>query len=360
MKQEIKSENTPADAPEEDASAEDTSAVVARVATCREFPATFAGRESLGNVASADVSSQEASTPPDNFPASPSPLDRAMRKRLARRTFLRRLGWGVGGLAGYGLLLEPSIPLVSHLTISLAELPPAFDGFTIAALSDMHIQRFFPAIRLQPAISAVQRAKPDMIVLLGDYTNSPNRHLDSCTAALSELTAPQGVYAIFGNHDYPDPPHNPPLLGWKDAKIQTIIEDVTEVWKGNERIFLIGLHSAICRPTAPADLLRRTPDGSTRIVLWHEPDWAFMSAAAGASLQLSGHTHGGQVCIPGKGPILLPSLGRKYPSGLYQVGEGERPSPMPLYVTRGIGVLPPYVRFCCPPEVTFITLRCKE
>lgn len=119
-------------------------------------------------------------------------------------------------------------------------------------------------------------------------------------------------------------------------------------------MYLVGLRSFLQRPVDPAATLARTPVDSVRIVLWHEPDRAIECAAAGASLQLSGHTHGGQVVLPLIGPPVLPSGGRKYPSGLYQVEE------MPLYVTRGVGLLNPRIRWNCPPEVTLITLRARS
>ena len=279
--------------------------------------------------------------------------------RLRRRRFLKRAAQITGGLAAYSLLLEPSVPFVSRVEIPLVNLPPAFDGFRIALLSDLHLHPLFPAWRLTPAFSAAMREKPDLIALLGDYTNyglqDSQRYVAECAeAAGSALSAPAGVYAVFGNHDYPEVPHNPPLSPWQQAKIAPLHDGSEEIWHKNERLFLVGLPSALMRPTSPLPWLRRIPKDAPSIVLWHEPDRAEESAHAGASLQLSGHTHGGQVCLPLIGPLYLPSLGKKFASGLYSVGK------MPLYVTRGVGVLPPFVRFCCPPEVTIITLRHSE
>jgi len=173
----------------------------------------------------------------------------------------------------------------------------------------------------------------------------------ACAAALAPLTAIAPVYAIFGNHDYPPPPLDPSSLPWQTARIHTLSDEIVPLRRDDDTLYLIGLRSFIQRPVTPADILNRTPSGSVRIVLWHEPDRAEECALAGAALQLSGHTHGGQVVIPLVGPPLLPAGGRKYPSGLFHV------SGMPLYVTRGVGLLSPRVRFNCPPEVTEITLR---
>lgn len=275
--------------------------------------------------------------------------------RMARRRFLKRTGQITGGLLGYSLLVEPSIPFVTCVEIPISNLPPAFDGFRIAVLSDLHLHPLFPAWRLTPAFSAVMQEKPDLITLLGDYTNyglpDSQHYVAECAAAASVLSAAAGVYAIFGNHDYLEPPHTPSPAAWRAANITSLQDQSAEIWHKQERLFLVGLASALMRPTSPFQCLHLTPKDATRIILWHEPDRAAESAHSGASLQLSGHTHGGQVRLPLVGPLYLPTMGKKYASGLYQVNQ------MPLYVTRGVGVLPPFVRFCCPPEVTLITLR---
>ena len=218
-------------------------------------------------------------------------------RRLARRRFLRGLGWGVGGLVGYGALIEPNLPFVSTVTVPIAGLPPAFEGFRIAAISDLHLQPLFPDWRLRPVLDVVQREKPDMITILGDYVNSlwpkeRNKYLEECAGACSALKAPQGAFAIFGNHDYEEN-GDPPLSPWRSANIRTLSDEVTEVWRGSDRIFLVGLRSALMRPTSPWSLLAQPPRDTVKIVLWHEPDRADETAAAGGSLQLSGHTHGG-------------------------------------------------------------------
>lgn len=280
-------------------------------------------------------------------------------RRKRRRRFLSGLGWTIGGLVGYGLFGEPNLPRVEHVTVPLPNLPPTFDGFRIALLSDLHVQPLFPTSRLGPAFDAVRRENPDLILLLGDYTNNSlkewRQYQEECAAACAALKAPSGVFASFGNHDYDEQDGiEPPPRPWKESGIHPLNDEVTEVSRGGERIFLVGLKSALMRPTTPARHLPFLPKDATKIVMWHEPDKAHETAEWGGSLQLSGHTHGGQVRIPFGGPILLPALGRLYSSGLYYAHG------MPLYVTRGVGVLAPYIRFCCPPEVTLMTLRRAE
>jgi predicted MPP superfamily phosphohydrolase len=278
-------------------------------------------------------------------------------RSFSRRRFLFGLGGGtlaVGGL-GHAAWYEPTHPVIERVTIPVAKLPPPFDGFRIALLSDLHVQPAFPAERLLPAVELVRQERPDLIALLGDYVNGMEHdnlgHMEACARAIGSLSAPYGVFAIFGNHDFPAPPADPPETLWRDVGIEPLLESTAEVKRFGASIFLVGLRSSISRPVVPQWGLERAPSDAVRILLWHEPDGAPVAAAAGASLQFSGHTHGGQVILPFIGPPLLPVGGRRYPSGLYRVGG------MPLYVTRGVGLLPPMLRINCPPEVTIVTLR---
>jgi hypothetical protein len=276
-----------------------------------------------------------------------------------RRKLLKGLAGG-GALAitspfAWAGLWEPYHPVVERVRVNLKNLPAGFDGCKIALLSDLHIQPGWGPDKLKPALQRIAEERPDMVFLLGDYANDrePNKeeYLKQCAHVFAGVTAPLGVWAIWGNHDYPSPPSNPASGPWREAGITTLTEEIAEVNRSGDRVFLVGLHSFLQRPTHPAPLLKRLPVNSCRIVLWHEPDRADDAAWNGADLQVSGHTHGGQVKIPFWGTPFLPAGGRRFASGLYQT------SGMPLYVTRGVGLLPPFMRFACPPEVTILTLK---
>ncbi len=290
----------------------------------------------------------------------PTPPGRTA-KRQARRKFLKRLGGaagiGTGGTLAWAALIEPFYPVVERKTVTVPRLPPAFDGVRVALLSDLHLQPGFSADRLKPALAHLSREKPDLILLLGDYVDGrleqKEKYIARCAEAFSQTRAPLGVFAGFGNHDYPPPPADPDPGPWRAAGVTPLNDEIAEITRGDSRIFLVGLRSFIMRPVTPADTLRRLPPNECRVVLWHEPDRAPQAADAGGCLQVSGHTHGGQVRLPFIGPPLLPPGGRRYPSGLYRVAQ------MSLYVTRGVGLLPPRVRFNCPPEVTILTLRSR-
>lgn len=278
-----------------------------------------------------------------------------MSKIITRRGLAQLLGLtGAGALAG---LHEPFCPVVVERTLSLASLPAAFHGLRVLHLSDLHLQQAFPAAALQPALALAQTTQPDLLLLTGDYIYDKESGGPKTLAACAELLAPLarscslGAFCVFGNHDFPAPPADPDRAPWRAAGIQPLLDEVVPLQKNGKSLYLVGLRSAISRPVTPMAVLAQAPAESCRIVLWHEPDRAEEVRAAGGSLMLSGHTHGGQVVLPGIGPLHLPAQGKRYSAGLYHLGQ------MPLYVTRGLGVLPPHVRFCCPPEITLLTLH---
>jgi hypothetical protein len=244
---------------------------------------------------------------------------------------------------------------VESITVTLPQLPLAFDGLRAVILGDLHVCPSFPAESLTPALALAKAAKPDLLLLVGDYIcdreGDYNADMTACVNALEPLarSARRGAFAVFGNHDFPAPPLDPPQELWESAGITPLLDTIASLRSEKAELEIAGLRSAISRPTDPKALLKSSK--APCILLWHEPDRASFAADAGASLMLSGHTHGGQLVLPGVGPLRLPDEGKRYPAGLTYV---ER---MPLYTTRGVGVLPPRMRLNCPPEVTVLTLK---
>jgi predicted MPP superfamily phosphohydrolase len=185
-------------------------------------------------------------------------------------------------------------------------------------------------------------------VLTGDYVSRSAEYASSCAQSLSPLVVRHRTLACLGNHDH-----------WTDAeRVAGALADAgVTVLRNAAREMADGLWVAAVDDVweGHADLegaLQEIPDGATAVLLAHEPDYADRVAADGrVGLQLSGHSHGGQVWLPFIGPPFLPYLARKYPRGLYSVGG------MRLYVNRGVGLIAPAVRFNCRPEVAALTLR---
>jgi predicted MPP superfamily phosphohydrolase len=283
---------------------------------------------------------------------------------MTRRDFLKFTGitalnlflMGSGGL-GYSTLVEPGWLAVEQIALELPRLANPFSGFRLVQISDIHIGGWMNRERLRQVVEALLAQEPDLVVITGDFVighgwnDSLQSVLDEMVAELSVLTEGCTTLAVLGNHDY-----------WTNAdavraalhacRIVNISNDVyslsrdagqlhiagvDDIWEGQDRLDLV---------------LEKLPQAGAALLLAHEPDYADRSAKTGRfDLQLSGHSHGGQVVLPFIGPPILPYLGRKYPSGLYKVGG------MWQYTNRGVGMARLKVRFNCRPEITVFTLE---
>jgi predicted MPP superfamily phosphohydrolase len=257
---------------------------------------------------------------------------------------------GAGGLA-YAHVIEPAWLDVHPVAVPVRRLAPAFHGYRIAQISDLHLGDWLTPAQLAQVVRTVNEQRPDLIAVTGDFvTRDAERHAPDLVAALRPLAARDGVVAVLGNHDYWS---NAPTIrtvihasGMRDLsnRVLTLERDgaplhiagVDDVWEAHARL---------------DDVLAALPATGPAILLAHEPDFADTSAATGRfALQLSGHSHGGQIVVPRYGPLRLPPFGRRYPLGRYRVGA------MLQYTNRGIGMLRPHVRLNCRPEITVFTL----
>jgi len=241
---------------------------------------------------------------------------------------------------------------VTEVTIDLPNLPRSFDGYRILHISDIHCRTLLPAQRVAERLLPAGSLHPDLIVFTGDLSDESPLRLETAAEALSALTAPDGIVAVMGNHDI-----------WSgEARfvkamahhgIKLLVNDHLTLSRDGAQLHIAGVNDASY--TEKADLaaaLNGVPDGSKVILLSHAPAIMRDPLAQRASLVLSGHTHGGQVVLPGIGPIYVPSrLGRRYSSGLFRIGQTQ------LFITRGLGEVVPPLRINCPPEMAVLTLR---
>jgi predicted MPP superfamily phosphohydrolase len=271
---------------------------------------------------------------------------------LVRAPRRRRLPLVLGaGLAGLATLVTAIVQAerlaFEHVTVPIADLPPALDGFTIIQLSDFHLGAPFTVANLQRAVAWTRRQQPDLVALTGDFVNYTD-DVPLLRECLQGISARHGVYAILGNHDY-----------WTDIAvveqafarhgIEVLRNEQRRIEVGNSRLYLVGVDCVWERQHDLDLALGSIPADATVVVLAHEPDIADEIARYGAALQLSGHTHAGHIALPGLGPLFLPRHGFRYFQGLQRIGR------MWLYVSRGLGGAP--VRLGCPPEATVLTLR---
>lgn len=255
-------------------------------------------------------------------------------------------------LFAYGSGIEARWIEVTQHTLPIAGLPDEFKGYRIVQISDIHAGDWLPLSRLQHAVHMVNALKPDLVAITGDFVSYTYPEAPADLApTLRQLRANDGVAAVLGNHDYWGLGSELIRHTIADAGIIDLNNDVFTLRRGDAVLHLAGVDSARERMARLGVTLSRLPQEGTAILLAHEPDFADVAAATGRfSLQLSGHSHGGQIVVPLVGPPRLPPMGRKYPSGLYNV-EG-----MHLYTNRGLGVVGLPIRFFCRPEITVLTL----
>jgi predicted MPP superfamily phosphohydrolase len=195
-------------------------------------------------------------------------------------------------------------------------------------------------------------AQPDVIVLTGDYVTRSTKFMRSGAAALAKLSAPLGVIAVLGNHDYwTDPDVVGHLL--RDTAGARVLKNETEVLeRSGEYLAIAGLDDPVTRNDDLDRTLAAVPPSCPVVLLAHTPDIAPKAAERGVDLVLAGHTHGGQVVLPWIGPPIVNSKhGKRLASGLAQV-KGTK-----VYTNRGVGMAIVPIRINCPPEVALITLR---
>lgn len=241
---------------------------------------------------------------------------------------------------------------VEKVAVPVRCLHPALEGFKIVQLSDLHFLPHTPLSLIRRAIACAKALQPDLIVLTGDYVTHEAETIFGMTDVLGELDARYGVFAILGNHDVRTGKRmiSTALEGTGITVLQNegILFDV-----GHSQLMLAGVDDCIWGQPDLATALTHQPAAALTVLLAHEPDVVDKFSAAGRiDLQLSGHTHGGQIRLPWLGTPVLPKLGEKYVHGLHRINDTW------LYTNRGIGMVGMPVRFSCPPEVTELVL-CK-
>ena len=236
---------------------------------------------------------------------------------------------------------------IRRYTIEQKSIPAEFDGFTIAFLSDTHYPSKFTRKRLAEAVRALNDLSPDLILLGGDYLTDLS-YADELFIVIGSNHTPYGTYAVLGNHDT----RNADTLckAMQRNGISPLRDATDTINIGSARIFLCGVENH--KTSDKQWIERHTADGFT-IVAVHTPDYACDHSLGGNALQLSGHTHGGQIRLPFVGAVIAPGQGLfpTYDTGLFAEENTN------MIISRGIGnsVLP--FRFNNRPEVVLIELK---
>ncbi len=240
---------------------------------------------------------------------------------------------------------------VTQIRLALPRLQPEFDGYRIAQISDFHIGTWLTSKELEYAVSLVNQQRADLVAITGDFvTFHPTLYSNDLISSLLKLRASDGVVAVLGNHDHwSDPVEIRRII--EHAKIRELKNDVFTLVKGDSRLHICGIDDFMDGHDRLDQVLQKLPNDGAAILLAHEPDFADISALSRRfDLQISGHSHGGQVVLPWIGAPFLPGFARKYTSGLHRV-DG-----MLQYTNRGLGTSEIQIRYNCRPEITVFTL----
>lgn len=267
---------------------------------------------------------------------------------------------------------------IERLTVDISGLPDHLDGRVIVQLSDLH----FDGVKLsntllEEAIAQSNAIAPDLVVLTGDLVTDDPTPIDGLADYLRQFQSRYGTYAALGNHDNAFPGARQSITqALESAGVPVLWNEIA--YPFGPGLALVGLADFWSRDFNPAPVFAQLEEDAPRIVLSHNPDSAVRLASWRVDLQLSGHTHGGQIVLPGLGPFptlyqrlrrYVPKSLRRYipymqdechkvvkhwewAQGLHSVGSNW------LYVNRGLGTFPPG-RLFCPPELTVITLAAK-
>jgi hypothetical protein len=238
----------------------------------------------------------------------------------------------------------------NRYTLPIPGLPAELEGFRIAQISDLHLRPFWSSV-YDDLIARIQSKAPDAIFMTGDFVNNKRNHDREAPFAhrlVSQLSAPYGVFGVLGNHDRYGLP----------AKLEgtgiTLLDARRQVLEVHgAALELIGLPGVDRKDVTPQVLASFPPKqpGVPRIVLSHFPDVLTKAEPLEPDIYFAGHTHGGQVCLPGGIPIIRhDSLPRKLGKGVHKI-KGTW-----LVVSRGIGFTGISVRLFCPSEVVEVVL----
>lgn len=267
---------------------------------------------------------------------------------LSRRTVLRglgaaALGTAVGG-AAHGFLYERHHIEVTDETLDVAGWPAALAGLRIGFLTDLHRSATVSHEMIAGAVAKVMRYSPDIIIVGGDYvTNRDRRYVHASAEALAGLSAPQGVFAVLGNHD----DERDTTAALTSVGFEVLRDERTRITVRGHVIDVAGIRYWTHR----VDEIARTIRGASPnlILIAHTPKRLIEAAALSVPLLLCGHTHGGQIVLPGLGAIAA----REFP---VVAGTAQRENTT-VFVSRGVGTVYIPIRLNCPPEVAILRLQ---
>jgi predicted MPP superfamily phosphohydrolase len=260
-----------------------------------------------------------------------------------------------------GRTIPYSLQMLRHLTVSEGDftirgLPRPLDGLRILAITDIHAGPFLAISALESALARFLMLEPDVILVGGDLATTSLDDVQPHLQALGTLRAPLGAFYVLGNHDHYTKRADELRGQVEGAGLKVLQNEAVAIDREGGRLLLAGIDDYLVgRPDlAGAVAMARGLDAQAPIVLLsHNPDVFFEAARAGVALVISGHTHGGQMRVPGL-PVLIRMSRFHLDEGRYRSAGAE------IVVSRGLGVSGIPLRTACPPEALLLTLRCER
>lgn len=244
---------------------------------------------------------------------------------------------------------------LEHVEVTIPGLDPSFHNYSLANISDIHLGQLITPKHLDGVIDILNKEKPDSVTITGDFVSYILDDVaDDLENSLKRLKPKEFSIAVLGNHDH-----------WLDAdQIRGILDrcniidvsnDFFTIYRNEAPLHIAGVDSVMLGMNRLDLVMEKLPEKGPAILLAHEPDFADISSSTGRfSLQISGHSHGGQFLIPGLGTFIRGPHFFKYPAGKYMVGD------MVQYTSRGLGTNVFWLRINCDPEITIFKLKCPE
>jgi len=285
-------------------------------------------------------------------------------ENMNRRSFLKKaLGsiLAVAGLSGttyyYAREIEPGSLHINENIIASPSISPAFNHFKIVQFSDTHLGFQYTLDQFKQLTKTINDLQPDVIVFTGDLVDEPHLyHWDNrLIGILRSLKAEHGKYWIYGNHDHGGYGTEIVLDVMEQAEFTLLKNSHTMIEIEGDTFILAGIDDVLLgKPNIKEALRDVNPDLFT-VLLAHEPDYADKTVEFPVDIQLSGHSHGGQIRFPFLGDVYTPAYAEKYVEGKYTLQNGK----LDLYVNKGIGTTRVPYRFLCQPEIHLFTLMNK-
>ncbi|MGD6817586.1 metallophosphoesterase [Metabacillus sp. 113a] len=284
-----------------------------------------------------------------------------MTKKVHRRMFLKSmLYFAFAGLAlsaggySYSRYLEPKLLDVEKIEFTSPKLPQSFSGIKAVQFSDTHLSDHYTLEQLKNIKESINALSPDLVFFTGDLIDDPLHYKEKngIISQLADIKAPLGKFSVFGNHDHGGYGSNIYAEVMMQSGFTMLKNESRDIRLADGAVITVsGLDDLMLGKPDYQNLEKGLSEETFNILLAHEPDAWLHTKKLAVDVQLSGHSHGGQVQLPFYGPLITPPFADIYTEGLYEYGE------MKLYVNRGLGTTRVPFRFLSMPELTVFTFN---